>query len=150
MNADENPKRGDITLVTGVIGADTHIVGNRILSLGLEEAGFKVVLLGALTPADEFVKAALETAADGIMVSSLYGQGELDCRGFRDLCIEAGLEGILLYIGGNLVGGKQDWDSVEKRYQEMGFDRAFPTGTRVEEVVATLDEDFAARKKAGT
>lgn len=150
MNADANPKRGDITLVTGVIGADTHIVGNRILSLGLEEAGFKVVTLGALTPADEFVKAALETAADGIMVSSLYGQGELDCRGFRDLCIEAGLEGILLYIGGNLVVGKQDWDSVEKRYKDMGFDRAFPNGTRVEEVVETLDEDFAARKKAKT
>ena len=150
MNADENPKRGDITLVTGVIGADTHIVGNRILSLGLEEAGFKVVPLGALTPADEFIKAAVETAADGIMVSSLYGQGELDCRGFRDLCIEAGLEGILLYIGGNLVVGKQDWDSVEKRYKDMGFDRAFPNGTRVEEVVETLDKDFAAGKKAGT
>ena len=150
MNVDENPKRDDITLVTGVIGADTHIVGNRILSLGLEEAGFKVVSLGALTPADEFVKAAVETAADGIMVSSLYGQGELDCRGFRDLCIEAGLEGILLYIGGNLVVGKQDWDSVEKRYKDMGFDRAFPNGTRVEEVVETLDKDFAAGKKAGT
>ena len=150
MNADENPKRGDITLVTGVIGADTHIVGNRILSLGLEEAGFKVVSLGALTPADEFVKAAVETAADGIMVASLYGQGERDCRGFRDLCIEAGLEGILLYIGGNLVVGKQDWDSVEKRYKDMGFDRAFPNGTRVEEVVETLDKDFAAGKKAGT
>jgi len=150
VNADENPKRGDITLVTGVIGADTHIVGNRILSLGLEEAGFKVVSLGALTPADEFVKAAVETAADGIMVSSLYGQGELDCRGFRDLCIEAGLEGILLYIGGNLVVGKQDWDSVEKRYKDMGFDRAFPNGTRVEEVVETLDKDFAAGKKVGT
>ena len=150
MNADENPKRGDITLVTGVIGADTHIVGNRILSLGLEEAGFKVVPLGALTPADEFIKAAVETAADGIMVSSLYGQGELDCQGFRDLCIEAGLEGILLYIGGNLVVGKQDWDSVEKRYKDMGFDRAFANGTRVEEVVETLDKDFAARKKAGT
>ena len=150
MNAEENPKRGDITLVTGVIGADTHIVGNRILSLGLEEAGFNVVSLGALTPADAFVKAAVETAADGIMVSSLYGQGELDCRGFRDLCIEAGLEGILLYIGGNLVVGKQDWDSVEKRYKDMGFDRAFPHGTRVEEVVETLDKDFAAGKKAGT
>ena len=147
MNTGEKPKRGDITLVTGVIGADTHIVGNRILSLGLEEAGFKVVTLGALTPADEFVKAALETAADGIMVSSLYGQGELDCRGFRDLCIEAGLEGILLYIGGNLVVGKQDWDSVEKRFHDMGFDRAFPNGTRVEEVVEILDKDFAARKK---
>ena len=138
------------TLITGVIGADTHIVGNRILSMALEKAGYHVVALGALTPAEEFVKAAIETAAAGIMVSSLYGQGELDCRSFRDLCIEAGLEGILLYIGGNLVVGKQDWDSVEKRYQEMGFDRAFPNGTRVEEVVATLDEDFAARKKAGT
>ena len=150
VNADENQKRGGITLVTGVIGADTHIVGNRILSLGLEEAGFKVVSLGALTPADEFVIAAVETAADGIMVSSLYGQGELDCRGFRDLCIEAGLEGILLYIGGNLVVGKQDWGSVVKRYKDMGFDRAFPNGTRVEEVVETLDKDFAAGKKAGT
>ena len=80
------------TLVTGVIGSDTHIVGNRILSMALEKAGYKVVALGALTPAEEFVKAAVETAADAILVSSLYGQGELDCRGFRDLCVEAGLE----------------------------------------------------------
>jgi len=137
--------RGDITLVTGVIGADTHIVGNRILSMALEEAGFKVVALGALTPADEFIKAAIETAADGIMVSSLYGQGELDCRGFRELCIEAGLNDILLYVGGNLVVGKQDWADVEARYVDMGFDRAFANGTRVEEVIDTLDEDFAAR-----
>ena len=137
--------RGDITLVTGVIGAATHIVGNRILSMALEEAGFKVVALGALTPADEFIKAAIETAADGIMVSSLYGQGELDCRGFRELCIEAGLNDILLYVGGNLVVGKQDWADVEARYVDMGFDRAFANGTRVEEVIDTLDEDFAAR-----
>jgi methanogenic corrinoid protein MtbC1 len=39
------------TLVTGVIGSDTHIVGNRILSMALEKAGYKVVTLGALTPA---------------------------------------------------------------------------------------------------
>ncbi len=142
-------KRESITLVTGVIGADTHIVGNRILSMGLEEAGFKVVTLGALTPAAEFVKAAIETAADGIMVSSLYGQGELDCRGFRDLCIEAGLDGILLYIGGSLVVGKQEWSEVEGRFLGMGFDRAFANATRVEDVVEALDKDFAARKKAG-
>src|SRR5207342_2423222 len=100
------------TIVTGVIGADTHIVGNRILSMALEDAGYHVVSLGALTPAADFVRAAIETAADAILVSSLYGQGELDCRGFRDLCIEAGLEDILLYVGGNLVVGKQPWDDV--------------------------------------
>lgn len=135
------------TLVTGVIGSDTHIVGNRILSMALEKAGYKVVALGALTPAADFVKAAVETNADGIMVSSLYGQGELDCRGFRDLCIEAGLEDILIYVGGNLVVGKQSWPQVEQRFLEMGFDRAFPPGTRTEDVIESLARDFAARAK---
>ncbi len=133
------------TLVTGVIGADTHIVGNRILSLALEKAGYKVVALGALTPAQDFIKAAIETDADGIMVSSLYGQGEIDCRGFRDLCVEAGLEDILIYVGGNLVVGKTSWPEVERKFLDMGFDRAFPPGTRVEAVLEALAEDFAAR-----
>ena len=30
------------TLITGVIGSDTHIVGNRILSMALEKAGYKI------------------------------------------------------------------------------------------------------------
>ena len=138
-------ERKNVTLITGVIGSDTHIVGNRILSMALEEAGYTIVTLGALTPADEFVKAAIETDADGIMVSSLYGQGELDCRGFRELCVEAGLEEILLYVGGNLVVGKTSWDVVERRFLDMGFDRAFPPGTRTPEVIEALDKDFAAR-----
>ena len=133
------------TLITGVIGSDTHIVGTRILSMGLEKAGYKVVSLGALTPAEEFVKAAIETDAHAIMISSLYGQGELDCRGFRDLCVEAGIGGVLIYVGGNLVVGKQSWAEVEQRYLDMGFDRAFPPETRLDGVLAALAEDFAAR-----
>jgi methylaspartate mutase sigma subunit len=135
------------TLVTGVIGSDTHIVGNRILGMALEKAGFKVVGLGALTPAEDFVKAAIETNADAILISSLYGQGELDCKGFRDLCIEAGLSGILIYVGGNLVVGKQPWAEVEQRFLAMGFDRAFPPGTRTDEVIESLNRDFAARER---
>ena len=142
------PARGR-KLVTGVIGADTHIVGNRILSMALEDAGFEVIALGALTPAEDFVKAAIETAADAIMVSSLYGQGELDCRGFRDICIEAGLEDILIYVGGNLVVGKQDWADVERRFLEMGFDRAFPPNTRTDDVLEKLNSDFSARASGG-
>lgn len=141
----DSASRGRVTLVTGVIGADTHIVGNRILSMALEKAGFKIITLGALTPAEDFIRAAVETAADGIMVSSLYGQGELDCRGFRDMCVEAGLDNIVLYVGGNLVVGKQEWKDVEARYHELGFDRAFPPGTRTDDVVAMLDKDFAER-----
>ena len=95
----------------------------------------------------EFIKAAVETNADAIMVSSLYGQGELDCRGFRDLCVEAGLDDILLYVGGNLVVGKQPWPEVEDRFLAMGFDRAAPPGTRIEAVIEWLARDFAARER---
>jgi methylaspartate mutase sigma subunit len=134
------------TIVTGVIGSDTHIVGNRILTMALEKAGYKTVALGALTPATDFIKAAVETNAAAILVSSLYGQGELDCRGFRDLCIEAGLEDILLYIGGNLVVGKRSWQETQDTYLKMGFDRVAPPGTRVETVLEWLDGDFSARE----
>jgi methylaspartate mutase sigma subunit len=135
------------TIVTGVIGSDTHIVGNRILTMSLEKAGYKVVSLGALTPAADFVRAAVETRAEAILVSSLYGQGELDCRGFRDLCVEAGLENILLYVGGNLVVGKRSWEETQATYLAMGFDRAAPPGTRSEEVIEWLERDFAARER---
>jgi methylaspartate mutase sigma subunit len=135
------------TVVTGVIGADTHIVGNRIISLALEAAGFHVVSLGALTPAEEFVQAAIETAADAILVSSLYGQGELDARDLRAACVEAGLEDILLYIGGNLVVGKQDWAPVEQRFRAMGFDRVYPPGTRPNDFIPQLRLDLEARDR---
>lgn len=133
------------TLITGVIGSDTHIVGNRILSIALENAGFKVIALGALTPAADFIRAAIETAADAILVSSLYGLGELDCRGFREQCIEAGLDEILLYVGGNLVVGKRSWEETERTFLGMGFDRAFPPGTRTDAVIDALNCDFAMR-----
>jgi methylaspartate mutase sigma subunit len=130
------------TIVTGVIGSDTHIVGNRILTMALEKAGYKVVSLGALTPSADFIKAAVETRARAILVSSLYGQGELDCRGFRDLCTEAGLDDILLYVGGNLVVGKRSWEETEKTYRAMGFDRVAPPGTRAETVLEWLANDL--------
>ena len=84
------------TLVLGVIGADVHAVGNKILDHAFTEAGYKVVNLGVMVSQDEFIKAAIETNADAIMVSSLYGQGELDCQGLREKCVEAGLSQIPL------------------------------------------------------
>ncbi|MBI1985830.1 MAG: hypothetical protein HYS64_03965, partial [Rhodospirillales bacterium] len=39
----------------------------------------------------------------------------------------------------------QDWVGVEKRFLDMGFDRAFPPGTRTADVIAALRRDFAAR-----
>ena len=80
------------TLVIGVIGADVHAVGNKILYHAFTDAGFNVVNLGVMVSQEEFINAAIETNADAIVISSLYGQGELDCRGMREKCDEAGLK----------------------------------------------------------
>lgn len=128
-------------LVIGVIGADVHAVGNKILYHAFTEAGFDVVNLGVMVSQEEYISAAIESDADAIVVSSLYGQGELDCRGMREKCDEAGLLGIPLVVGGNIVVGKQKFEDVEKRFHAMGFDRAFPPGTPPETTIDAL-RDF--------
>ncbi|QRN86907.1 methylaspartate mutase subunit S [Clostridia bacterium] len=129
-------------LVVGVIGADCHSVGNKILDYAFSEAGFKVVNIGVLSSQEDFINAAIETNADAIIVSSLYGHGEMDCRGLKAKCIESGLENILLYVGGNLVVGKQDWETVEQRFLEMGFDRVYPPGTHPDTAMKDLIFDL--------
>jgi methylaspartate mutase sigma subunit len=130
------------TVVLGVIGADVHAVGNRILEMSLRQAGFKVVNLGVMVSQEEFINAAIESDAAAILVSSLYGHGELDCRGLRDKCRESGIGEILLYVGGNLVVGKRTFAEVERLFRDMGFDRVYPPGTLPEVAIADLKRDL--------
>jgi methylaspartate mutase sigma subunit len=127
------------TIVTGVIGADVHAVGNKILAFALDEAGYNVVNLGVMVSQEEFIAAAVETAADAIVISSLYGHGEIDCQGMRAKCNEAGLKNIPLLLGGNIVVGKHEFRDVEARFKDMGFTRVYPPGTTVETAIAELN-----------
>ena len=103
-------------LILGVIGADCHAVGNTILNRAFLDAGFDVTNLGVL--------------------------GEIDCTGMREKCDEAGLKGILLYAGGNLVVGKVPVEEIERRYKAMGFDRAFGPGTDPQVTIKFLKQDL--------
>ena len=113
-------------LIIGVIGADVHAVGNKILYHAFTEAGFDVVNLGVMVSQEEYIAAAIEANADAIVVSSLYGQGELDCRGMREKSDEAGLKGIPLLVGGNIVIGKQKFEDVEKALRGYGLRPRLP------------------------
>lgn len=128
------------TIVTGVIGADVHAVGNKILTYALEQAGFNVINLGVMVSQEEYIEAAIETNADAILVSSLYGHGEIDCNGLREKCNEAGLKNIPLLAGGNLVVGKQNFEDVEKRFMNMGFTKVYPPGTQIDTTINDLNE----------
>ena len=139
--------RKETTIVIGVIGADAHIIGYRILQIALKESGYNVVGLGTFVSQEEFMNAAIETDSKAILVSSLYGMGELDCQGFREKCKEVGLDDIILYVGGNIGLGKKDWKEVENTFLNMGFNRAFPPGTMPEEVIEALNEDLMIIEK---
>lgn len=135
----------DDTIVLGVIGSDCHSVGNKILEAFFTEHGFEVVNLGVMVGQDEFIDAAIETGAKAIVVSSLYGHAELDCQGFRDRCVERGIGEIVIYVGGNLVVGKQPRDIVTRKFLDMGFDHVSFPDCDLEEEAKRLRADIAAR-----
>ncbi len=135
------------TVITGTVGVDAHVIGTKIISRALRDAGIAVVELGAQTAPEEFIKAAQETDADALMMSSLYGMAEIDLQGFKEKCLEAGLEGVLLYIGGILGVSKHDFEEDEKKFKEMGFDRVYPPQADIHGAINDLLGDLAARGK---
>ena len=130
------------TVVLGTIGPDAHIIGSWILQHALTDAGFHPVFLGALTSQEEFIDAAIETKASALWVSSLCGTGIIDCEGLREKCDEAGLQNVKLYAGGMLTATDEKWESIEKRFKEMGFDRVYPPETLPEKPIADLKKDL--------
>lgn len=136
------------TVLTGTVGMDAHVIGTKIISRALREEGYNVVELGILTPPEEFIQAAVETNADAMLMSSLYGMAELDLRGFKEKCIEAGLDDVLLYIGGILGVGRHDFAEDEKKFKAMGFDRVYPPEADIKAAIEDLKADLKARGKA--
>jgi methylaspartate mutase sigma subunit len=75
----------------------------------------------------------------------MYGMGLLDCEGLRDKCIEAGLKDIILYVGGTVAAPlelERNWPEIERRFREMGFNRAFPNTCTAGEAVQALKNDL--------
>ncbi len=135
-------KKGN--LIIGTIGHDAHIVGSYVLTYALKEAGYNVVNLGAMVSQEEFIAAAVETKADAILVSSLYGMGIIDCEGLRDKVTEAGLKDIKLYAGGILTTDDRPWEDTSRRFKEIGFTRAYPPGTLPQTFLADLKKDIGS------
>jgi methylaspartate mutase sigma subunit len=133
------------SVVIGTIGEDAHIIGGWVLTHTFREAGFTVSFLGAMVPQQDFINAAIEVNADAILVSSSYGMGIIDCEGLRDKCIEAGLNDIILYAGGTVAAAlelERNWDEVERRFHEMGFNRVFKNTTSAKDSVEYLKRDL--------
>ena len=136
------------TVITGTVGGDAHVIGTKILSRALRESGFNVVELGILTPPEEFIKAAIESNADAMLISSLYGMAETDVTGFKEKCIEAGVGHVLLYIGGLLGVGRHDFKDDEIKFKKLGFDRVYPPEADVKSAIEDLRHDLKIKTSA--
>jgi methylaspartate mutase sigma subunit len=145
INRSTSNPAGKWRVVTGVIGSDPHSVGNRLVARVLEEAGYEVFNLGAMVPPDEFIASAREAAAHAILISSLSGFGEVYAREMRARCDEAGLPHVVLYMGGNVVNGRADWQEVEATFKQYGFDHVYPPQTRPEVFLPHLAADLKSR-----
>ncbi|WP_294964314.1 methylaspartate mutase subunit S [Sulfurimonas sp.] len=113
-------------VVTGVVGNDIHVVANRLIELSLHARGFEVFNLGVNTYLEEFFDAVVETGADILLISSLNGEAEGWSREIKLLKSKyKNLENLVMVIGGNLVVGSADADTIVPKYKNYGFDLVF-------------------------
>ncbi len=113
-------------VVTGVVGNDIHVVANRLIELSLNARGFEVFNLGVNTYLEEFFDAAVETNADVLLISSLNGEAEGWAREVKLLKSKyKTLDDLVMMIGGNLVVGTADAETIVPKYKKYGFDLVF-------------------------
>lgn len=141
MNTEEK-----VTLITGTIGDDIHSLGIKVIEHALDNAGFKIVPLGIQTSQEDFIKAAIETNAAGILISSMSGHARMLCDGLRDKCIEAGLKNIILYLGGCLSTGDTPWQEIEPMFLKMGYTRVYPNTSLPGEIIKDLKKDLLIKQ----
>jgi len=113
-------------VVTGVVGNDIHVVANRLIELSLHARGFEVFNLGVNTYLEEFFDAVVETDADILLISSLNGEAEGWSREIKILKSQyKNLDNLVMVIGGNLVVGSADAQTIVPKYKNYGFDLVF-------------------------
>ncbi len=113
-------------VVTGVVGNDIHVVANRLIELSLHARGFEVFNLGVNTYLEEFFDAVVETDANILLISSLNGEAEGWSREIKILKSKyKNLDNLVMVIGGNLVVGSADAQTIVPKYKNYGFDLVF-------------------------
>jgi 5-methyltetrahydrofolate--homocysteine methyltransferase len=88
-------------IVIGTVEGDLHDIGQNLVSMMLEGAGYEVVNLGSETPSDEFVQAVKEHSPDILGMSAMLTTTMLHMPEVIDALKEAGLrDTVKVMIGG--------------------------------------------------
>ena len=126
-----------IRVVLAKPGLDGHDQGAKVVVRALMAAGMEVIYTGLRQTPEQVARIALEEDVDVVALSSMAGSHLAFCRRLKPLLEEAGLTDKLWIIGGNLP--KQDHDAL----RGLGFRGVFPTGSRLDEITAYIEENVA-------
>ena len=130
------------TIIIGVIGNDIHVVANRILARCLRQEGYEVCNLGVNAAPEDFFAASKEFEAQAVVVSSVNGEGEAWVNGLPALIKNHLGNNVMLYVGGNLSMGDSSREKVEKRYLDLGFNRAYHRPSSLNILLSDLKSDL--------
>ncbi len=124
--------------VAGTVGKDEHSVGlHEIIDIkhgGIEGLCFHCINLGTSVPVDKLLDAAVETAAQVVLMSTIVSHHELhrhNMRQLSDLAVERGVRDRLLLI----AGGPQVTDELAR---DCGLDAGFGRGTSGRQVASFI------------
>jgi D-ornithine 4,5-aminomutase subunit beta len=120
-------KERPLCIVAGTVGEDEHSVGLReIIDIkhgGIEGYGIDCHYLGTSVPLEKLVDAAIETAAEAILVSTIISHDDIHYRNMRrvhELCVEKGVRDRLLILAG---GTQVTPDTAVAQGMDAGFGR---------------------------
>lgn len=133
-------KANPMTIVGATVGQDEHSVGMReIIDIkhgGIEGFGINCHYLGTSVSLEKVVDAAIETAADAILISTIITHAEIhriNMRRLNDLCQEKGIRDKVILV----AGGTQVNNDIAV---EEGMDAGFGRGTHGHAVASFLVE----------
>ena len=135
-----------LKVVGATVGNDEHSVGMReILDIkhgGLEGFGIECFYLGTSVPVEKLIDAAIEHAADAILISTIITHGDvhrLNMQRLNDLCVEKGVRDRFLLIGGGTQVTNED-------ALACGMDAGFGRGTKGIDVASMIVKKLRERQ----
>ena len=131
--------------VAATVGEDEHSVGMReIIDIkhgGLEKWGFSCEYLGTSVPVEKVLDAAIEHAAQIVLISTIITHGDMhrnNMEKLADLAVEKGVRDKLILIS----GGTQVTDELARSW---GMDAGFGRGTKGINVASFVVETLRER-----
>jgi D-ornithine 4,5-aminomutase subunit beta len=127
-----------LKVVGATVGQDEHSVGMReIIDIkhgGLEGFGIACEYLGTSVPVEKVLDAAIEHAAQAVLISTIITHGDVHRQNMEklaDLTVEKGVRNKLLLI----AGGTQVTDELARSW---GMDAGFGRGAKGREVASFI------------